>query len=72
MKNLSGIVGCFLLILLIHSCCKKDPKEEDYKELKWTNYTTADGLATGEVVSAIAIDAQDNKWFGTWRRSFKI
>jgi ligand-binding sensor domain-containing protein len=31
---------------------------------KWTTYTVANGLASNSVIS-IAIDAQDNKWFGT-------
>ncbi|MFH0864797.1 MAG: two-component regulator propeller domain-containing protein, partial [Bacteroidota bacterium] len=31
----------------------------------WTNYTTADGLVNNDV-QAIAIDAQGNKWFGTY------
>ncbi len=30
----------------------------------WTTYTTADGLAN-DTITAIAIDAQGNKWFGT-------
>ena len=38
----------------------------------WTTYTTADGLADN-YVTAIAIDAQGNKWFGIWDEwSFKI
>jgi ligand-binding sensor domain-containing protein len=33
--------------------------------MKWTTYTTVDGLANN-YVTAIAIDLQGNKWFGTW------
>ena len=32
---------------------------------QFTNYTTADGLVSNNVIS-IAIDAQGNKWFGTY------
>jgi ligand-binding sensor domain-containing protein len=32
--------------------------------IKWTTYTTENGLA-GDGVNSIVIDAQDNKWFGT-------
>jgi ligand-binding sensor domain-containing protein len=32
--------------------------------MKWTTYTTSDGLASN-MVYAITIDSQGNKWFGT-------
>lgn len=35
-----------------------------YDGTNWTNYTTANGLASNFVLS-IAIDTQGNKWFGT-------
>ena len=37
------------------------------KSQTWKNYTQADGLASSSI-SAIAIDAQGNKWFGTYWR----
>jgi ligand-binding sensor domain-containing protein len=33
--------------------------------INWATYNTADGLASNNV-HAIAIDAEGNKWFGTW------
>ena len=37
----------------------------------WTTYTTADGLVDNNV-TAIAIDAQGNKWFGTYNGVSKL
>jgi len=39
-------------------------KNEDEKDIHWTNYTTSDGLVNDEVFT-LDIDGQGNKWFGT-------
>ena len=47
--------------------CEEQEKQEniDYsKDLRWTTYTTSDGLASHYVIS-IFIDKEGNKWFGT-------
>jgi ligand-binding sensor domain-containing protein len=56
----------FIISTLIASVLLQCEKQEniDYsKELRWTTYTTSDGLVSNNV-HAIAIDNEGNKWFG--------
>ena len=59
------IVKMLLLALLsvMTFSCKKD-KTEEASTIKWTKYTTADGLMNDNI-HAIAIDASGNIWAGT-------
>jgi uncharacterized repeat protein (TIGR01451 family) len=57
MKNLMKMFSVLLIIFLFTFYIAKGQT--------WTHYTTADGLAADEVRS-IAIDANGNKWFGTY------
>ena len=53
-----------ILFLFVLSSCKKEDISVNENEYSWTNYITKDGLAENYVTS-IAVDAQDNIWFGT-------
>lgn len=51
-----------VLISTINFSCKKD--DTDTASLKWTKYTTDDGLPHNNI-NAIAVDSQDGIWVGT-------
>ena len=51
--------GFVILIVTITFSCKKETRSPG-----WTIYTDSNGLSSN-TVSSIAIDSQNNKWFGT-------
>ena len=48
---------------IFFGCNKKSTKP---KLPSWTTYDTSNSGLADDVVSAIAIDASGDKWFGTW------
>jgi ligand-binding sensor domain-containing protein len=61
MKTLNFVL--LVLISLVNFSCEKN-EVDDATSLKWTMYTTKDGLANNNI-HAIAIDASDDIWIGT-------
>jgi len=54
----------FIIVVCIASLLMQCEKNNNSEDIKWTTYTTEDGLANNRVTD-IAIDAEGNKWFGT-------
>ncbi|MDD4437969.1 MAG: two component regulator propeller domain-containing protein, partial [Tissierellia bacterium] len=61
MKNLNFVL--LVLISLINFSYKKN-EVDDTTSLKWTMYTTKDGLPNSNI-HAIAIGASDDIWIGS-------
>jgi ligand-binding sensor domain-containing protein len=61
MKRFFGLFMIFTSLASLLTQCEKSDKNS---EPRWTTYITEDGLISNNVL-AIAIDKEDNKWFGT-------
>ena len=61
MKRMSVLSIASISIVLMLVQCEKVNDE------RWIVYTTANGLAEDQVTS-VAIDAQNNKWFGSGQK----
>jgi ligand-binding sensor domain-containing protein len=63
-KRILSIVFLTIFVTVILSCKKDKDKEEQSYSIKWTKYTTVDGLINNNIHS-IACDSFGNIWVGT-------